>query len=81
MGIRKNIILDVDAYEAAAVYADAKGIALGTAVSELIRRGEEAPEQPSSRLVKGPHGYLVMKKTGRVVTPAMVKESSEDDLD
>lgn len=81
MRVRKNITLDDDAYQAAAAYANAKGIALGAAVSELIRRAEEAPEPPSSRLVRGPHGYLVMAKTGRVVTPGMVKESSEDDLD
>lgn len=80
MRVRKNIILDVDAYEAAAAFADAKGIALGTAVSELIRRGEEAPEPPSSMLVTNRRGLLVKAKGGRVVTPAMVKELSEDDL-
>lgn len=81
MRTRANIHLDNDAYEFASEYAHARGIPLGAAVSELIRRAEQSPEPPSSRLKRGPHGYLVLAKTGRVVTPEMVKESSEDDLD
>jgi hypothetical protein len=81
MKTRANITLDNDAYNFASAYASAKGIALGAAVSELIRRAEEIPEPPSSRLKRGPNGYLIMAKTGQVITPEMVKESSEDDLD
>lgn len=81
MKTRANITLDPDAYNFASAYAGAKGIPLGAAVSELIRRAEAAPEPASSRLKMGEHGYLVMAKTGRVVTPEMVKELSEDDLD
>lgn len=81
MRTRANIHLDNDAYDFAYAYAHAKGIPLGTAVSELIRRAEQSPEPPSSRLKVGPHGLLVKAKTGRVITPEMVKESSEDDLD
>lgn len=81
MRTRANIHLDNDAYDFAYAYAHAKGIPLGTAVSELIRRAEQSPEPPSSRLKRDPHGFLVLAKTGRVVTSEMVKESSEDDLD
>jgi hypothetical protein len=28
----------------------------------------------------GPHGYLVLAKTGRTITPEMVKEGSEDEV-
>jgi hypothetical protein len=79
---RANIHLDADAYDFAFAYAHARGIPLGTAVSELLRRAEQQPEQPinaSSRLKTSPRGYLVLAGTGRTVTPEMVKESSEDD--
>jgi hypothetical protein len=80
MKVRANITLDTDAYNFVSAYASAKGIALGAAVSELIRRAEKIPEPPSKRKKRGPHGYLVMAKTGQVITPEMVKKSSEDDL-
>lgn len=84
MRTRANIHLDNDAYSFASAYASAKGIPLGTAVSELIRQVEQMPDaqvSASPRLKKTRRGYLVKAKTGRVVTPEMVKESSEDDLD
>ena len=81
MRTRANIHLDQDAYDFASAYAHAKGIPLGAAVSELIRRAEHSPEPASSRLKRGAHGLLVKAKTGRVITPEMVKESSEDDID
>lgn len=78
--MRANINLDTDAYTFASTYASARGIALGAAISELLRRAEQAPEQPSSLLTTNRRGLLVKAKTGRVVTPEMVKEQSEDEL-
>ena len=78
--MRANINLDSDAYTFASSYANAKGIALGAAVSELLRRAEHAPEPPSPLLITTERGLLVKAKAGRVVTPEMVKELSEDDL-
>jgi hypothetical protein len=83
MRTRANINLDNDAYDFASAYASAKGIPLGSAVSELLRRAEQMPEPPvnaSPRLKKSRRGYLVKAGTGRVITPEMVRESSEDDL-
>ena len=57
---------------------------MGAAVSELLLRAEQLPEPPigvSPRLTKNRRGYLVKAKTGRVVTPEMVKQAAEDDLD
>jgi hypothetical protein len=82
--MRANINLDTDAYSFASAYASANGLPLGAAVSELLRQREQMPRPPSpasSRIKKGPHGYLVLAKTGRTITPEMVKEASEDDLD
>lgn len=81
-GMRANINLDTDAYSFAFAYARAKGIPLGAAISELLRRAEQMPEPSisvSSRLKTSPRGYLVKAKTGKVI-PEMVKEALEDDL-
>jgi hypothetical protein len=83
MGIRANINLDADAYSFASAYAAAKGMPLGAAVSELLRsveHGAESSDAESPRLIEGPLGYLVKAKTGRVITPEMVKEGSEDEF-
>jgi len=82
--MRTNINLDTDAYDFAYAYAHAKGITLGAAISELVRKAERAPEPPvseSPRLKVNEHGLLVIAATGNVITPEMVKEFSEDDLD
>lgn len=84
MRTRTNLHIDNDALTFASAYASAKGISLGVAVSELIRRAEQTPEPPvgaSSRLKMDEHGYLVVKADGPVITSEMVKEESEDDLD
>ncbi len=78
--MRANINLDTDVYAFASTYANAKGIPLGAAISELLRRAEQAPELPSAMLTINRRGLLVKAKAGRVVTPEMVKELSEDDL-
>lgn len=83
MRTRANIHLDNDAYAFASAYAHAKGIPLGTAVSELIRRVEQSPQRPvstSPRIKADEYGYLVVKADGPVITSDNVKEESEDDL-
>lgn len=74
--------LDTDAYTFASAYASAKGIPLGAAISELLRRAEQAPEPTSALLTESRLGLLVRAKQDgeKVVTPEMVKELSEDDL-
>ena len=56
---------------------------LGAAISELLRKAENAPEPNvarSGKLKESPQGFLVIAKRGKVITPEMVKEASEDDL-
>jgi hypothetical protein len=81
MRTRANINLDRDAHNFASAYASAKGISLGAAVSELLRKSaEQMPESPaavSHRLKTSRRGLLVKAKTGRVITPEMVKEAAE----
>lgn len=78
--MRANVNLDADAYTFASTYASAKGIPLGAAISELLRRAECSPEPTSPLIVTNHRGLRVIAKRDRVVTPAMVKELSEDDL-
>lgn len=81
--MRTNVNLDTDAYDFASAYAHARGITLGAAISELLRRAEHAPERVvsgSSKLKESRHGYLVIAKRGKVITPEMAKDASEDDL-
>jgi len=83
MRTRANVNLDNDAYRVATAFADARGIALGAAISELIRRSDQAPELPleaSPKLKRDRHGVLVVKAAGPVITSETVREESEDDL-
>ena len=66
--MRANVNLDADAYTFATTYASAKGIPLGAAISELLRRAEDAPAPPTSVLTVSRRGFLVRSGTGRVVT-------------
>ncbi|HEY0796992.1 MAG TPA: hypothetical protein VGD64_14560 [Acidisarcina sp.] len=78
--MRTTLAIEDDAYEVASVYAKAKGITLGTAVSELVRKAiEPEPKSPSPRLKMGPDGFLVIRSTGRVITSEMVKEALEEE--
>ena len=80
--MRTSITLDGDVYSFASAYAEAKGMSLSAAISELVRRAEQIPEPGGSlvRLKTSPHGYLVIARTGDVLTPEMVKDASEDEL-
>ena len=80
--MRANVNLDADVYTFASTYASAKGIPLGTAISELLRRAEQASEPPSALLTESRLGLLVRSKQDgeKVLTPDMVKELSEEDL-
>jgi hypothetical protein len=80
--MRLTVNLEPDVYNFAAAYAGAKGITLSAAISELVRRGEQAPGvgSDSPRLKMSPHGYLVIAGTGDPLTPEMVKEASDDGL-
>jgi negative regulator of replication initiation len=83
MRTRANIHLDADAYDFASAYAAARGLALGAAISELLRRIEQMPKSAnteSPRLKKTRRGFLVVAKTDQVITPEIVKEFTEDDL-
>jgi hypothetical protein len=79
--MRTSVTLDDDVYQFASFYADAKGITLGAAISELIRKAEQAPEPEgiSPRLKMNEYGYYEVVG-GAPITSEMVKELSEDEI-
>lgn len=80
--MRTNLNIDADVYDLASAYAKGNGITLGAAISELVRRGEQAlPPRNSSRLKMNEQGYLVIARSGNALTPEMVKELSEDEIE
>jgi hypothetical protein len=77
--MRTSINLDADVYEFASAYANAKGITLSAAISELVRRAEQVPEPAgeSAKLKMNEYGYYEIVG-GDVLTSERVKELSED---
>lgn len=77
-----RVTLDDDAYELATLYSKGRGITLGTAINELVRKGIEAARTgSSSRLKRAPNGLLIYASQGnrRVITNEMVKKALEED--
>jgi hypothetical protein len=81
--MRTTVNLDDEAYELAMLCAKGKGITLGAAISEFVRKGHEArvfDKSPSPGLVRGPKGILMFapRKDGRVITSEMVKAALDE---
>jgi hypothetical protein len=80
--MRTSITLDDDVYQLASMYAAGRGITLGAAVGELVRKANVVPHSsPDSLGIKiAPNGLPVFASRGRVITPEMVKDAQEDDF-
>lgn len=83
INMRTNVTLEDDIYQLASVYASAKGMTLGAAIGELIRKANTAAQSPSpsSRLITAPNGLRIVPSRGKVITSEMVQEALEEDLD
>jgi hypothetical protein len=83
--MRTSVTLDEDVYGLASLYASAKGITLGAALGELVRRGEAAPppESDTSELERLPNGMLVFasREDSPRITPEMVKAALEEEFE
>lgn len=80
--MRTTITLDDDVYELASHYAAARGLTLGTAVGELVRRAESGLRSApgSSRIRIASNGLPVFSARGRAITSEMVKDAQEDEI-
>jgi hypothetical protein len=80
--MRTTINLDEDVYELASLYANGRGMTLGAAIGELVRKAEAAPRAKSEppRIRTASNGLPVVLGRGRAITPKMVKDAQEDDV-
>jgi hypothetical protein len=79
--MRTSVTLDQEVYELAYLYAKGRGVTLGKAISELVRKGQEsrlAEPALSPNLKRLPNGMLVARRRGRVITSEMVKKALEE---
>ena len=78
--MRVRITLDEDVYQLVSLCAAGRGITLGAAVGELVRKAVRGPRagSPSSRIKTSPSGLAVFSARGRVITPKMVKDALGD---
>ncbi len=74
MCMRTTLSIDDDVLREAKVYADSRDIALGKAVSELVRRGLQAPLQ--TRLVNGFH-VVELPRGAPTVTGEQIRKLQE----
>jgi hypothetical protein len=81
--MRTSITLDEDVYEIATLYAKGRGVTLGAALGEMVRKAISTPpsDSPSPRLKRAPNGLLIFAGTGRVITNEMVKAALNEDDD
>lgn len=75
--MRTNVTLDDDVHQLASLYAAARGITLGAAISELIRKAEAAP-QPPPDIRRSESGLAMFPPSGRALTPETVKEAESE---
>ena len=83
--MRTTITLDDDVYELASMYASGRGITLGAAVGELVRKANSDSGSTSGRTAPririSKNGLPVFSSGGKVITSEMVKATQEDDIE
>jgi hypothetical protein len=82
--MRTSVTLDDDVYQLASLYAKGRGLTLGAAISELVRKGESALHEKGvpRGLKRAPNGLLIFAaQKGRVITSEMVKKYQEDEIE
>jgi hypothetical protein len=80
--MRTTVNLDDDVYQLASLYAAGRGVTLGAAIGELVRRAEAGSRATSrtSRIKTTRNGLRVFTASGRVITSQMVKDAQEDEI-
>ncbi len=76
--MRTNITLDDDVHYFAQMYAAAKGITLSAAISELVRRAQDAPPPAPETRRSALTGLATFPGSGRTLTSKMVHEAESD---
>jgi len=81
--MRTNVNIADDARVFAMVYAEANGITLGDAITELIRKGQRnaLAETESQNFTRSAAGFPVFQPIGRTLTTEMVRSAEANDLE
>ena len=80
--MRTTVTLGEETHEFATYYARARGITLGAAIDELIRKAQTAPE-PKPDIRRSPNGFPMFPPAdnGIAITDEMVKQLEEEEFD
>jgi hypothetical protein len=80
--MRTTVNLDDEVHEIALIYARARDISLGAALSELVRNGKAASQFTEPvRIETAPNGLPVFRSRGEPLTLERVKALQEDDFE
>ncbi|HEV2646623.1 MAG TPA: hypothetical protein VGU46_09685 [Acidobacteriaceae bacterium] len=71
--MRTSITLQDDAYSLASVYASARRITLGKAISELVLKAQNVPAATPD-ILWSDSGLPMFPPVGNVITPERIKE-------
>ena len=79
--MRTNVNLADDARQFAEVYAQANGITLGEAITDLIRKGSQTDTAVSEtpRFGRTASGFPTFPPKGRIITTEMVLKAQEEE--
>jgi hypothetical protein len=80
--MRTNVNIADDAREFAEIYANANGISLGDAITELIRKSRQSTSgaRNGSSFARSEAGFPMFPKSDRTITTEMVLEAQANDL-
>ncbi len=80
--MRTTVTLGAETHEFAMYYARARGITLGAAIDELIRKAQTAPE-PKADIRRSPNGFPMFPPSdnGESISDEMVKQLEEEEFD
>lgn len=80
--MRTNVNISDDAREFAEIFANANGITLGEAVTELIRRSRQAAtgNAEPEKFGRTASGFPTFPPKGRIITTEMVLKAQEEDF-
>jgi hypothetical protein len=81
--MRTTVTIDDDVYRFITLYSNAKGVSFGTAIGELVLRGQAASLPTSVELERAPNGLLVFasRGEGQSITPEIVKAAQDDEIE
>ena len=81
--MRTNVNLADDVHQFASLYADARGMSLSAAVSELVRKAQaiETAEPKPPVFERSSAGVPLFPESERRITAEMVRKAEEDALE